>query len=295
MFVKDEVRQCVVFIGYRLPSGELSLQGTAFFVFRSVHDNYEQSTQGFTHLVTAAHVIQGISSKNDFDGKILIKASRMDGTVAIFEERIELWQFHPTESEVDVAVLPFVSPLQEQTDSKVIPLGMFLSDDVRDEHEIGLGDEVFLPGLFINHHGRQRNIPIVRAGNIAAMPEEKVYTSFGIIDAYLVEARSIGGLSGSPVFVHLGMDRKFEKNSFLVGTGERTGTNFLLGLMHGHYKVQPAPSQPSPDATLQEEAINMGIAIVVPSEKILEVLGQPAIRDLENQLEEEAAAGGRNT
>jgi hypothetical protein len=57
-------------------------------------------------------------------------------------------------------------------------------------------------------HGRQRNIPIVRIGNVASMPHEPVATkNRGAIEAYLVEARSVGGLSGSPVLVQLGIVR----------------------------------------------------------------------------------------
>ena len=37
---------------------------------------------------------------------------------------------------------------------------------------------------------------------------EKVAASFGDADAYLVEARSIGGLSGSPVFIDLLASRR---------------------------------------------------------------------------------------
>jgi hypothetical protein len=55
--------------------------------------------------------------------------------------------------------------------------------------------------------GRKRNIPIVRTGNISMIPSEKVP---GIqirrgesveSEVYLIEARSVGGLSGSPVFI----------------------------------------------------------------------------------------------
>ena len=60
--------------------------------------------------------------------------------------------------------------------------------------------------------------------NIAMIPDEPVTTSLGDIKAYLVEARSIGGLSGSPAFVR--------------ETGaEGTGSFYLLGLMHGHWGV----------------------------------------------------------
>ena len=51
------------------------------------------------------------------------------------------------------------------------------------------------------------NLPIVRLGAIAAMPGEYIKTDWGCLRAYLIEARSIGGLSGSPVFIRVGTTR----------------------------------------------------------------------------------------
>jgi hypothetical protein len=59
-------------------------------------------------------------------------------------------------------------------------------------------------------HGRHQNVPIVRVGNFASYPAEQIQTGFGRMDAFLIEARSIGGLSGSPVFVHIGNVRVVE-------------------------------------------------------------------------------------
>ena len=83
--------------------------------------------------------------------------------------------------------------------------------------KIRVGSPVGLTGLFVHHHGSSRNIPIVRSGNIAAMTDEPVSTRRGLMTAFLVEVRSIGGLSGSPVFAE--------------GVAE-TG---VIGLVHGHF------------------------------------------------------------
>lgn len=281
MFVPDEVRKCVVYVGYRLPDGGMSLQGTAFLVARYLED----INKSFNHLVTAAHVIRGIESKENFDGKILVRANFKDGNAYTMESDVGAWKFHPEESEVDVAVLPFVVPLVEAADVKSIGVEMFLNEAKRSEEQISVGDEVFLTGLFYNHAGRARNIPIVRVGNIAAMPEEKVRTKLGFIDAYLIEARSIGGISGSPVFVALSMDRVLPKGSLFVATGKRGLTFYFLGLMHGHYDVDLLSQDTLDSEARKREAVNMGIAIVVPAEKVLEVVQQPMIKDIEEKAE----------
>ncbi len=133
-----------------------------------------------------------------------------------------------------------------------------------------------MTGLFIHLAGSARNLPIVRMGNIAMMPDEPVPTRTGAIDAYLIEARSIGGLSGSPAFV---------RRTVSAGIGR----SYLLGLMHGHWDVPPE-ARDDEVAQADEEAqgkVNMGIAVVVPATKILEVLNQPALVAIRNTRDQE--------
>jgi hypothetical protein len=79
----------------------------------------------------------------------------------------------------------------------------FATDQVIQQENIGIGDEVFAVGLFNQKWGNERNIPIMRTGIIASMPEEPLLGEIDTpYDAYLAELRSIGGLSGSPVFVY---------------------------------------------------------------------------------------------
>jgi hypothetical protein len=44
-------------------------------------------------------------------------------------------------------------------------------------------------------------MPIGRHGSLAMMPSEPIQTDLGFADVYLIKARSMGGISGSPVFV----------------------------------------------------------------------------------------------
>ena len=163
---------------------------------------------------------------------------------------------------VDVAVIPWAPP--EQVEHKQIPTSLFLSDEIIGEKSIGAGDLVFMTGLFTKLAGLSKNLPIVRMGNIAMMPDEKVPTrAFGDIEAYLIEARSIGGLSGSPAFVQ----------ETILGGG---GKIYLLGLVHGHWDI-PLESENEMEDIEGGSAINMGIAIVIPAKIILAVINQPEL------------------
>ena len=105
------------------------------------------------------------------------------------------------------------------------------------------------------------------------IPEEneKVPTKYGDVDAYLIEARSIGGLSGSPVFLR----------------DTSTGKIYLFGLAHGHWDIPPANKNDIQIDYDSKSSVNMGIAIVIPATKILEVLYHEEFIKIRNQYDKE--------
>ena len=112
--------------------------------------------------------------------------------------------YHPTERKYVDAAVTFFSPSYthlSQLEVEHVPVGMFADEKVIKQRHIGVGDEVFITGLFTKVQETTKNIPIVRTGTVAMIPGEKIPFGDNLIEAYLVEARSIGGLSGSPVFV----------------------------------------------------------------------------------------------
>lgn len=261
MLVPDEVRKCVVFVCYKDNAG-IKLAGTAFFA--SMPSLIPDIT--YPYLITAKHVIEGIKQKSN-DNKVYIRINRKDSPSILVTTDIMYWKFHPSTQNVDVAAIQ-LAPDQSIYDYLTIPSSMAVTSEIISKEGIGCGDEVFLTGLFSNHYGQQRNIPIIRIGNIACMPEEPVQTkALGTIDAYLVEARSIGGLSGSPVFVHLSGVRK---GSLTLGQEPI----YWLGLMHGHFDLEKLEADELESDILMDIKVNMGIAIVVPVSRILEVLNQ---------------------
>lgn len=262
MLIPDEVRKCVAFLAYRTATGDFRLVGTAWFAGRPITD----SNRATSFLVTARHVIDSIR-RLGLD-EVWVRLNLSDGKSKFARTSIDGWVSHPSDTSVDVAIHPAGVPAE--ADHRVYPVNRFASRQVVNEQGIGIGEEVFLTGLFVNHVGRERSIPIVRVGNIAAMAEEPVSTRMGAMEAYLVEARSIGGLSGSPVFAHLGVARVIDGQVRFAQGGP---IFFLLGLMHGHWDV----SEVDVDESTTEDAsvhrnVNMGIGIVVPAWRILEVL-----------------------
>jgi len=265
--IPDDIRRGVVFIGLPGPASDgtetIRYKGSAFFVTIGS----DQPNQ-FTYLVTAAHVAASVAGKQFY-----IRMNRKDGKSAVLLccDGSEEWFRHPTDPSVDVAVLPYAPPPEAEVEWTTAPVEVLATHENLSSCNlaIGSGDEVYIVGLFTKHSGNSVNIPIVRTGNIAMMPEEKIRSStFGDMEAYLVEARSIGGLSGSPVFVRSGESKGgrilYDRN-----------TLSLLGLVHGHFDVEVDGVEGAEIGN-----INSGIAVVVPAEKIAEVLYQP---ELESQ------------
>lgn len=267
MLIPDPIRKCVVFLLYLDKNQNFQYAGTGFFMGEEIEFG------SFIYLVTAKHVIVGINQRS-IDGKVYIRINDAKGGSQLVASNASDWNEHPTDSSVDAAVLWWTP--DEVFDFIFLVTKMAATEDIIKLNSIGIGDEVFIIGLFVSHFGKKRNIPIARVGNLAAMTEEKIDTrDFGSIDAYLIEARSIGGLSGSPVFVTVTGNRMgggYPKAGDVLFT---TATqHYLLGLIHGHWdRSENAVDGVSQD--IDGGKVNMGIAIVVPITKILEIINQP--------------------
>lgn len=268
MQVPSEVTEPVIFVYFKNKAGQAVAAGTAFFVTKQAIDN----EHSFGYVVTAQHVINGIRAYSA-DNKLFLRLNKKDGTSGYIATNVDSWEFHPTDLSVDVAVLPYFIP-QDIFAYKSIPIDeMVLTEKAIKEYEVNIGDEVFITGLFTEHTGSQRILPILRTGNIARMPSEKIPTrDMGDIDAYLIEGRSIGGLSGSPVFVYLGAIRSIG-GEIKHSVGGRSHF-YWLGIMHGHWDLPASEMDVTLDGEGNKQTVNMGIAIVVPISKILEVINQ---------------------
>lgn len=313
MRVPERILKSVGFFARILNKGgfeDLHFAGTGFFVgFPSV----AFPNRLYPIMVTASHVADQLSlgdwtlRLNTKDGRSI----RIDGT------KEDKWWRHPADANVDIAVRPF--PIHEQVDFNVIPVSMFAESTLIEEAGIGAGDEIFTVGLFTRFPGSTQNLPLVRTGNIAMIPKagETIRVKIGrnetgdvVVDAevYLIESRSIGGLSGSPVFVHLTGNpymsmRPIGAGRYQAGNFFFPGEIFLLGVATGHWEVfaeernEINPQGPTGrDRGKDKEIVNLGIAITFPASKLLETLNHPelvAMRAYGDQQTKEAE--GTNT
>jgi hypothetical protein len=256
MRIPNELLDCVVFLCRETPSG-WKYGGTGYFVTMKsvVHDDLS-----FLYFVTAKHCLDQAGPS------LALRLNRKAGGSCILRVEAE-WHFSMGGS--DVAVLPLElgpNDLLDDCEYKYIFVESAATLPVIQQFDIGPGDELVVTGLFTRHYGQSRNRPIVRMGNIAAMPDEPIKTPAGDVRAYIAEMRSIGGLSGSPVFVRLGPNRPNRPDGV---PGQPY--YFLLGQIRGHWDAMGNFGQ-----ELNQE-INMGMALITPVADLLSVLHGDAL------------------
>ncbi|TPJ66519.1 hypothetical protein [Mesorhizobium sp. B2-7-1] len=321
MFVPAALRSCVVFIGIKKEDGRFLPKATGFLV-----DAGEGSFLR-AHLVTAEHVVMHVTNlvaASKTKDAMAVRLNTVDGGTQTVDLTGVHWWHHPDlENLSDVAVTPF-SFAREQFDHA--PLWVFnrdLSNEIVRAEGGALGQEILILGLFRYHTGSLRNEPIIRVGNLSAMPAEPLWTSHaGHIEGYLVEARSISGLSGSPVFLNLmdvhssrvtvtpedwstAMETKASKDTFFIAPDHNEkgllaalaemrldnavdlGRYPLLGLMHGHWDLPGSEAAVIEDVGERKESVNVGVGIVIPARKILETLYQEELVNERSRLEAE--------
>ena len=281
MNVPDVVLNNVVFVGRVKSGGDMERPtwvGTAFFV--SVPDPHV-ADQLFPYLVTAKHIADKLTAR-----QWCIRVNTKDGKSILAHGKLGIrWWGHPTEEEsVDCAVLPFPLPEEANLDVSSVPTSMFATEEIIENSGIGEGDEVFVVGLFTKLAGVERNMPIVRIGNVAMMPREQLPEAnignyFGPIDAYLMETRSMGGISGSPVFVRESVVYRGVATNPGTGKTKQTvglmpGEFYLLGINHGHWNIHPSEHNRNDFQTTSRisDSIALGISVIVPAKKILEII-----------------------
>lgn len=219
-----------------------------------------------TYVVTNSHVIR--------EGNCLaLRVNTSDGGREIVMTEPDQWVHHPDGD--DVAVTSLVQNINFRN-VRHIPIGAFVTKELIAEYAIGIGDDVFMVGRFVNLEGRQKNLPSVRFGNIAMMPNEPIYhPDRGINqESFIVEMRSLGGYSGSPVMVHVLPFSSPRPNADPnVAASPQLGP-FLLGIDWGHKhtkeRVRDKTGEPIPEGWVVQS--NSGMVMVVPAWKLIDIL-----------------------
>jgi hypothetical protein len=231
------------------------------------------------YLVTNRHVSGG--------GCRFARINTRSGATRIRDLRNSPWTDHPDQDEVSVCPIEDLCEVTERF--RAIPIHMLVTGPMVNELWIGPGDDVFMIGRYVSLEGHQQNMPTARFGHIAMMPHP-IKTQGLNLEGYLVEANSLAGYSGSPVFLNIapwevrpadprGNQLAEEYWHRRAATEEGGGqVIWLLGINWGHLPVMvPARTEDGTDLQVQ---LNAGMMCVSPAWKIIETLNSPELARL---------------
>lgn len=295
MRLTEDARRSVVFLGHLMDPDDndtFTAHATGFFVrFGGIH-----------YLVTAAHVALDLG-----DAPFYVRLNRIDGGAGLIhfdpaDDPIHKWFLHPDQS-VDVAVFPFPHGFKEDGwDQLSVAQALLMSESDITRHDIGPGDTCYAVGLFRLLQGKERNLPIVHRGSIAAMPSDELvpvknWRGSGTLltRAYLVEATNLSGLSGSPVLarptINIMADRlevEGKGDAATFARGRPAGLSapscdvMLLGVWSASWEAQT-------DAVLsldkgREARVPLGLGVVVPTSRLVELLESGPVKSQRDEL-----------
>jgi hypothetical protein len=280
--IPDEMIECVIYLyesEMDAASGARS-GGSGFLV--SVPPEIDGAPAAL-YAVTNSHIIREAASP-------IVRLNTQAGRTEVIPLTADQWHHHPNGD--DLAVCP-IGLQEEHHRFKTVPRSAFLSKTDLDQLDIGLGDEVFFVGRYISHEGRQQNVPTARFGNISMMPFEPVRHPRGtLVESFLVEARSLSGYSGSPVFAYIGSEQRYFDWDDSQGEHPPVPAGrariYLLGVDWGHdadYKAVLESDRRTkvPEGWQVEQ--NSGIMNVAPVWLLSELLDEPELVSLRRERE----------
>ncbi len=252
--VPNDYLGCVVYLYPSIPMADAgeAIGGSGFIV------RIDQGNNDFYYVVTNRHVIE--------QGNTTVRFNTTAGMHEAYEFDETAWI---KSADADLAIYPLVDPDPQRLRFRPVGYDAFLTEERMKQLDLGIGNEVFFAGRFINAEGKDKNRPSLRFGTIAQIETD-------IIDgeeSFLVEARSIPGYSGSPVFAYTmaGLPRSIVSH----GLSTKGYGPFLLGVDWCHITDYLDAKDQNGNKLPFKICYNSGMMGVVPWWKLGDLLFGP--------------------
>ncbi len=245
------------------------------------------------YVVTNAHIIEYLEGKQATT--CTLRINTQDGKTETIDTLLSSWTKHPKGDDIAIcSIEPNDNWQYNYITDEMLLKEEFIRTNIFEEQrtdefikfdeenngterkwksvrKIGIGTDTIMVGRFMSHGGNLKNYPVVRRGHIAMLPFEPMrQTGRGHSqEGFLVETYSIGGFSGSPVFVQTKLN---EHVSALNNTSSSTSHKemvYLLGIDWGHFDFDGQIISIDGQNTIK---IPSGMMCVVPSWKLTELL-----------------------
>lgn len=261
--VPDEFLECVVYLYPSIPAAEAGerVGGTGFIV------RVDERGTDFYYVITNKHVIE--------KGNCTVRFNNTARAHEAYEYDERNWI---KARNADLAMYLIPDPDPTRLDLRPVTVGQFITREKIARLDIGIGDEVFFAGRFINAEGTDRNRPSLRFGTIAQVATDVIDGE----ESFLVEGRSIPGYSGSPVFVYTlaGTPRSVVSSGLPTqGYGP-----FLLGVDWSHIYDYVDAKDDRGNALQFKIRSNSGMMGVIPVWKLQELLYRQDVLNMRDRL-----------
>lgn len=278
-----------------MPKISPELLDCVFYLYKTREDAEKGEGYGGTGFLVGIHseqypdqvYIYGVSNWHVVlsKGYSVIRLNTLDGATDIFEYDPIDWEFFPVND--DIAISPLL-PINIKLHKTIfIETSAFVNDDNINTFEIGVGDDVFMLGRFVDYDGGVTNLPSARFGNISIMPAPIKQPTNYMGKSYCIDLHSRAGYSGSPVFVYRTPGCNLDET---YRTGKLSSLYFLclLGIHWGQFPehwelISQDKLNKSETSSLVTDGKYVkglsGMTLVIPAQRILDLLNIPKYKE----------------
>ncbi|MCG7756541.1 MAG: serine protease [Nitrosomonas sp.] len=212
----------------------------------------------YIYAVTNAHV----TNKCHF-----LRLNTKDRKTDIFEIDPIDWTNNLNGNDVSICFIQINETLHK---TSAIPVALIKKqEDLLQYSRVGIGDDIFMIGRFIQIDSKDKNHATARFGHISSMPIRLKQPNGIYNDTYLLDMNSRTGYSGSPVFIYRTPGTNIEKTLITGDFNLNDNLFLLLGIHCSQY----------PDSIELKEIekgkfvdIPSGMTLAIPSDVILDML-----------------------
>jgi hypothetical protein len=273
--------------------------GSGFLIAIPYQQEIAGQQRSHIYVVTNSHIVR--EHKSTF-----IRLNNMDGRHEVVPKTYQDWIDNWDKDDLALCMLDnttmsnygWLAPLPNSFLTKKHVYWGSGGIEVMFPRSVTFGSDVITVGRYVGFDGKQKNLPVIRFGNISMLPYEPIeHSRKGLKqESFLIESHTIGGYSGSPVF----SIQPLEGSPLAAMTGtEWVFPDKLLGIVWG-YSYVDTPVKRKIRGNYEDVGNNMivpehsGMSLVIPAWKLGEFLGRDDLVMQRKNIEEKEFEDAEN-
>jgi hypothetical protein len=219
-----------------------------------------------------------------------IQLNTNDGKSRLLPFAPDDWKFEKAGH--DVSAIDITEHVEETDEISAVSESLFFDERRIEASELGIGEDAFMLGMFVNNPGVGRNVPSARFGNVSMLADAGMPVEQGTglrHPSHIVDMRSRTGFSGSPVFAfrtqssHLDRVQRGHEGMHFSLNRHVDAFVGVLGIHCGQFpEAIQAERNNGPNETWR---VPSSMTVVVPAWKIIELLDTEEFQELRKARE----------